>query len=74
MNKSIVALVLVLAVSVQPAIAGKSGAGRHAADAAKAKKTEETRYQRATVSNTEQAECKKYFPVIGKVVAVPCPR
>ena len=74
MNKSIVALVLVLAVSVQPAIAGKSGAGRHAADAPKAKKTEEPRYQPATVSNAEQAACKKYFPIIGRVVTVPCAR
>ena len=72
MNKAIIALVLVLAVSVQPAIAGKSGAGRQA-DAPKSKKTEEQRYQRATVSSAGQAECKKYFPVIGKVVAVPCP-
>ena len=74
MNKALVALVLVLAVSAQPALAAKSGASRHAAEAPKEKVTEEPRYQRATVGNTGSSECKKYFALIGSLVTVPCAR
>lgn len=71
MNKAIVALVLVLALSAQPALAGKAGA-RHTADASKA--IEEPRSNRATVANAGHAECKKYFALIGSLVSVPCVR
>jgi uncharacterized protein YdeI (BOF family) len=74
MNKALVALVLVLAVSAQPALAGKGGPSRRAADAPKVKVTEEPRYQRATVANAGHAECKKYFALIGSLVTVPCAR
>ena len=74
MNKALVALVLVLAVSTQPALAGKSGASRHGADTPKVKVTEEPRYQHATVGNAGHSECKKYFALIGSLVTVPCAR
>ena len=74
MNKAFIALVLVLAVSAQPALAAKAGASRHAADSPKVKVTEEPRYQRATVANARHAECKKYFALIGSLVTVPCAR
>ena len=68
MNKAIVALVLVLALSAQPALAGKAGA-RHTSKA-----IEEPRSNRATVANAGHAECKKYFALIGSLVSVPCVR
>jgi hypothetical protein len=72
MNKALAALVLILAVSTQPALAGRAGASRHTADARKVK--EEPRYTRATVANSAGAECKKYFALIGSLVTVPCAR
>lgn len=72
MNKAITALVLVLAFSAQPALAGKSG--RHAADAPKPKETEQAHFQRAAMSNAGRVECKKYFALIGGLVSVPCTR
>ena len=74
MNKAIVALVLVFALSAQPALAGKAGASRHTADVPKAKVIEEPRANRATVADAGHAECKKYFALIGSLVAVPCAR
>jgi hypothetical protein len=73
MNKAFVALVLVLAVSAQPALAGKGGASRRA-DAPKVKVAEEPRYQPATVGNGGHSKCKKYFALIGSLVEVPCGR
>jgi hypothetical protein len=70
MNKAIVALVLVLAVSTHPALAGK----RQAADAPNTKGKDEPRLGRSTVANAGPAECKKYFPLIGSLVSVPCAR
>ena len=72
MNKAFVALVLVLAASAQPALAGRATAGRHAADAQKA--TEKPRSGRATMADAGHAECKKYFALIGSLVTVPCTR
>ena len=76
MNKAFLALVLVLSVSAQPALAGKPGASRHAADAPKAKVTEQPRPTRATTTDAGNAECKKkkYFALIGRLVTVPCAR
>lgn len=74
MNKAIVTLVLILAASAQPALAGRSGAGRHAAEAPKAKTAAEPRYQPATATDAGHAACKKYFALIGSLVTVPCAR
>ena len=76
MNKAFLALVLVLSVSAQPALAGRSGASRLAADAPKAKVTEKARSTPTTTANAGNAECekKKYFALIGRLVTVPCAR
>ena len=75
MNKAFVAVVLVprsfSAASARRQIGSEPtccrwGQGR--------RRPQEPRYQRATVSNAGQKECKKYFALIGKVVTVPCER
>ena len=73
MSKAFVVLGLVLAVSTQPALAGKAGVGRQTAVAQKAK-VNEPRFGRAAVTHAGPAECKKYFPLIGSLVLVPCAR
>jgi|SoimicMinimDraft_3_1059731.scaffolds.fasta_scaffold1254462_1 uncharacterized protein YdeI (BOF family) len=74
MKKAVVALVLVLAISAQPALAAKGGANPRSADAPKAKVTEEPQSNRATVASAGYGECKKYFALIGRLAEVPCAR
>jgi hypothetical protein len=74
MSKAFVVLCLALTVSTQPALAGKTGVGRQTAVAPKAKIKDEPRFGRAAVTHAGPAECKKYFPLIGSLVSVPCAR
>jgi hypothetical protein len=72
MSKAFVVLGLVLAFSTQPALAGKTGVGRETAVAPKSKVKVEPRFGRSAVTHAGPAECKKYFPLIGSLVSVPC--
>jgi hypothetical protein len=74
MSKAFVVLCLALTVSTQPALAGKTGVGRQTAVAPKAKIKDEPRFGRAAVTHAGPAECKKYLPLIGSLVSVPCAR
>jgi len=67
MKNTLIAFVLIIAVSAQPAFAARSGSSRqHNADTSKVRVTETRR--------SENSECKKYFPLIGSLVTVPCPK
>jgi hypothetical protein len=69
MNKIIVSVVLIFGILSQPALASTSGS-KHplAAPAQKVKAADKT----ATAMHSSPSQCKKYFALIGALVAVPC--
>jgi hypothetical protein len=69
MNKIIVSVVLVFGILTQPALASTSGPKRPPAAAAqKAKAADKT----TTAMHSTPSQCKRYFALIGALVAVPC--
>jgi hypothetical protein len=69
MNKIIVSVVLVFGMLSQPALASTSGSKRPpAATAQKVKAADKT----TTAMHSATSQCRKYFALIGALVAVPC--
>jgi hypothetical protein len=67
MNKTILSLALIVTTLTQPALASHSGS-KHPPVATTAVMAPE----KTVAVCSAHSQCKKYFPLIGALVAVPC--
>lgn len=78
MSKVTVTLALALTIMAQTALARESRSDRAPNPSTASKSTQGHRSKGATTvkgsPTTAESECKKYLPIIGRVVDVPCSR